>query len=94
MQNHPKLIHLPSKLQLFKTNPRGSMEWVQIVEPKTKELMYANLLTGECLWDQPNAPLYEVFHYPCLMMIKLKFSYNSFFDHSIPFSTKIIGKQF
>ncbi|XP_046408434.1 uncharacterized protein LOC124172941 isoform X2 [Ischnura elegans] len=29
------------------------MEWVEIVEPRTKEHMYANLTTGECVWDPP-----------------------------------------
>jgi len=27
--------------------------WVEIVEPRTHERMYANLHTGECLWDPP-----------------------------------------
>ncbi|XP_050437362.1 rho GTPase-activating protein 39 isoform X2 [Adelges cooleyi] len=27
--------------------------WVEIIEPKTKEYMYANLTTGECVWDAP-----------------------------------------
>ncbi|KAK2724193.1 hypothetical protein QYM36_000900 [Artemia franciscana] len=30
------------------------MEWVEIIEPKTKERMYANLTTGECVWEPPN----------------------------------------
>ncbi|KAI5753459.1 hypothetical protein M8J77_000370 [Diaphorina citri] len=29
------------------------MEWVEIIEPKTQEHMYANLRTGECVWDPP-----------------------------------------
>lgn len=29
------------------------VEWVEIIEPKTKEHMYANLTTGECVWDPP-----------------------------------------
>ncbi|CAA9995414.1 unnamed protein product [Nesidiocoris tenuis] len=29
------------------------VEWVEIIEPKTKEHMYANLATGECVWDPP-----------------------------------------
>lgn len=34
-------------------------EWVQIVEPRSKEFMYANLVTGECLWEPPSAvPMY------------------------------------
>ncbi|XP_044743030.1 rho GTPase-activating protein 39 isoform X1 [Chrysoperla carnea] len=31
----------------------NSMEWVEIIEPKTGEHMYANLTTGECVWDPP-----------------------------------------
>ncbi|CAB0036467.1 unnamed protein product [Trichogramma brassicae] len=30
-----------------------AMEWVEIIEPRTKEHMYANLTTGECVWDPP-----------------------------------------
>jgi len=29
------------------------VEWVEIIEPRTKEHMYANLTTGECVWDAP-----------------------------------------
>lgn len=29
------------------------VEWVEIIEPKTGEHMYANLATGECVWDPP-----------------------------------------
>ncbi|XP_076626020.1 myTH4 and RhoGAP_KIAA1688 domain-containing protein RhoGAP93B isoform X1 [Colletes latitarsis] len=29
------------------------MEWVEIIEPRTREHMYANLTTGECVWDPP-----------------------------------------
>nr|KAG5694184.1 hypothetical protein BaRGS_016030 [Batillaria attramentaria] len=28
-------------------------EWVEIIEPQSKEHMYANLTTGECVWDPP-----------------------------------------
>lgn len=28
-------------------------EWVEIIEPRTGEHMYANLTTGECVWDPP-----------------------------------------
>ncbi|CAF3310396.1 unnamed protein product [Rotaria socialis] len=28
-------------------------EWVQIIEPKSKDSMYANLVTGECVWEAP-----------------------------------------
>ncbi|CDW52658.1 rho GTPase activating protein 39 [Trichuris trichiura] len=30
------------------------IEWVEIVEPHTKEHMYANLITGECCWEPPS----------------------------------------
>jgi len=26
---------------------------VEIIEPRTGEPMYANLITGECVWDPP-----------------------------------------
>lgn len=26
---------------------------MEIIEPRTRERMYANLLTGECVWDAP-----------------------------------------
>lgn len=29
------------------------IEWVEIIEPRTREHMYANLTTGECVWDPP-----------------------------------------
>ena len=28
-------------------------EWVEIIEPRTQEHMFANLTTGECVWDPP-----------------------------------------
>ncbi|CAD6991128.1 unnamed protein product [Ceratitis capitata] len=31
------------------------IEWVEIIEPRTKEHMYANLTTGECVWDPPES---------------------------------------
>ena len=31
----------------------AAVEWVEIVEPRTKEHMFANLSTGECAWDPP-----------------------------------------
>lgn len=33
------------------------IEWVEIIEPRTKERMYANLTTGECVWDPPEVIL-------------------------------------
>ena len=31
-----------------------SYEWVEIVEPARREHMFANLKTGQCLWDPPH----------------------------------------
>eukprot|EP00117_Sycon_ciliatum_P029557 scpid50616/ scgid23504/ Rho GTPase-activating protein 39 len=28
--------------------------WVEIVDPRSKELMYANITTGDCSWDAPD----------------------------------------
>ncbi|XP_030075832.1 rho GTPase-activating protein 39 [Microcaecilia unicolor] len=30
------------------------LEWVEIIEPRTRECMYANLISGECVWDPPS----------------------------------------
>jgi hypothetical protein len=39
------------------------IEWVEIVEPRSREHMYANLTTGECVWEPPaGVPVY-VFMY-------------------------------
>jgi len=36
-----------------------SHDWVQIVEPLSRDFIYINLETGECLWDPPkNTALY------------------------------------
>lgn len=32
---------------------QAAAEWVEIIEPRTKEHMFANLATGECVWDPP-----------------------------------------
>lgn len=43
------------------------MEWVEIIEPRTKEHMYANLTTGECVWDPPpGVAVYVKNKYNCL----------------------------
>ena len=33
------------------------VEWVEIVEPRSGEHMYANLTSGECAWEPPPVPL-------------------------------------
>lgn len=30
-----------------------SSDWVEIIEPRSRERMYVNLTTGECGWDPP-----------------------------------------
>uniref|UniRef100_A0A8C6Z784 Rho GTPase-activating protein 39 n=1 Tax=Nothoprocta perdicaria TaxID=30464 RepID=A0A8C6Z784_NOTPE len=35
------------------TGSSPGLEWVEIIEPRTRERMYANLITGECVWDPP-----------------------------------------
>lgn len=37
------------------TDSGGSVmtEWVEIVEPRTRDHMFANLTTGECVWEPP-----------------------------------------
>ena len=34
-------------------SPPPLTEWVEIIEPRTQEHMFANLTTGECVWDPP-----------------------------------------
>ena len=34
-------------------SPPPPTEWVEIIEPRSGEHMYANLTTGECVWDPP-----------------------------------------
>lgn len=36
-----------------KEQHQQSTQWVEIIEPKSKEKMYANLETGSCTWDAP-----------------------------------------
>lgn len=31
------------------------VDWVEIREPRSGDLMYANIKTGECLWEAPAA---------------------------------------
>lgn len=41
------------------------IEWVEIIEPRTKERMYANLSSGECVWDPPEVKTeyFEMFYF-------------------------------
>ncbi|KAI1280339.1 Rho GTPase-activating protein 39 [Halotydeus destructor] len=29
------------------------IDWVEVIEPRSKELMFVNLVSGECCWDEP-----------------------------------------
>ena len=31
----------------------GADEWVEIIDPSTKSVFYANPMTGDCSWDRP-----------------------------------------
>lgn len=46
------------------------IEWVEIIEPRTKEHMYANLTTGECVWDPPEVTYFGVQFYCFRVPIK------------------------
>ncbi|TRZ03969.1 hypothetical protein DNTS_028329, partial [Danionella cerebrum] len=60
-----QIRHVPIHLwKAFSSNPasakrsltsstKSGLEWVEIIEPRTRERMYANLQTGECVWDAP-----------------------------------------
>ena len=30
-----------------------SVEWVEMMEPESQQLMYVNVSTGECVWQPP-----------------------------------------
>ena len=41
------------ELVMSASSAPGPPEWVEIVEPRTRDHMFANLTTGECLWEPP-----------------------------------------
>lgn len=43
-----------SRLEIYLLSFAFRYEWVEIVEPRTQDHMYANLLTGECTWRPPS----------------------------------------
>ena len=52
------------------------MEWVEIIEPRTKEHMYANLTTGECVWDPPpGVPVWVTVYYLLFNFLSMTFQY-------------------
>lgn len=44
--------HFQSCLMFF-FSPSTSSDWVEILEPRSREHMYVNLTTGECGWEPP-----------------------------------------
>lgn len=38
------------------------VEWFEIVEPCTKEEIFVNMFTGECVWHPPHGALVLVYH--------------------------------
>ncbi|XGW24082.1 hypothetical protein V3C99_005915 [Haemonchus contortus] len=46
--NHPSAVD--TELPCASSNV---VEWVEIVEPQTKQHMYANLISGQCAWEPP-----------------------------------------
>lgn len=38
---------------IIRSKELQQQQWVEIIEPKSKEKMYANLETGSCTWDPP-----------------------------------------
>lgn len=34
------------------------IDWVEIIEPRTKEHIYANLTTGDCVWAPPEVIIF------------------------------------
>ncbi|KAF2366059.1 MyTH4 domain [Trinorchestia longiramus] len=43
----------------FKKNKQ--LEWVEIIEPTSRNIMYANLTTGQCVWELPSSVPYKKF---------------------------------
>ncbi|CAP33466.2 Protein CBG15100 [Caenorhabditis briggsae] len=45
------------------TNSRAAnVEWVEIVEPQSRQTMYANLVTGQCAWEPPEGANVKTTH--------------------------------
>lgn len=42
----------------FTFSDKGPDMWVEIIEPKSRERMFANLNTGECVWDEPEVSIF------------------------------------
>lgn len=58
--NDGDLVEIPSPSSNAEFYDNGSIssraanvEWVEIVEPQSRQTMYANLVTGQCAWEPP-----------------------------------------
>lgn len=57
-----------------KEQHQQSTQWVEIIEPKSKEKMYANLETGSCTWDAPEVNILFIYYllfisWSCLLCV-------------------------
>ncbi|XP_047737213.1 uncharacterized protein LOC108680942 [Hyalella azteca] len=43
------------------SNGNRQLEWVEIIEPSSRNIMYANLTTGQCVWELPDSVPYKKF---------------------------------
>ena len=42
-------------------------EWIEIIDPQSSALFFANLRTGECVWDRPVNAVVYVFTALCVI---------------------------
>ncbi|XP_051887167.1 rho GTPase-activating protein 39 isoform X2 [Pristis pectinata] len=47
------ITFLSFNLEVGESIQEAGSDWVEIIEPRTRERMYVNLVTGECGWDPP-----------------------------------------
>ncbi|CCD73541.2 WW domain-containing protein [Caenorhabditis elegans] len=40
----------------------ANVDWVEIVEPQSRQTMYANLVTGQCAWEPPHGASVKTTH--------------------------------
>ncbi|VDM55884.1 unnamed protein product [Angiostrongylus costaricensis] len=59
LNNDNNMATVDSDLPFVSSNV---VEWVEIVEPQTKQHMYANLITGQCSWEPPPGAIVKRTH--------------------------------
>lgn len=56
----------PNNAEFYENGSTGSraanVEWVEIVEPQSRQTMYANLVTGQCAWEPPPGATVKTTH--------------------------------